>query len=120
MDHTKPLRGHKGSGSGGSGGSDLAGGIAQDCRREVGKWLREQRHAAGLTQDQLAEALGVTKGGSFISAIEVGRDTMPPARYHDFATILGLNEHDMGVFLLRYTNPWLNDLIHGGGNRGSN
>lgn len=43
---------------------------------EFGKYLREKRKAAGLTQDDLAESIGKT--GQYISNIEKGKNNSPP------------------------------------------
>jgi len=70
----------------------------------LGVWLKQQREAAGLTQKQLARLVGMSFE-SGISAIELGRNAIPPERLLAFADALG---HDPRVFaarVLRFTHP---------------
>ena len=85
--------------------------IGYDYRRKVGKHVRELREKAGLTQRELARAVGVTS--NMISAIELGRNPIPPERYRSFTEALSENPKKFGIFLLEYTDPWLFGLIHG-------
>ena len=110
--HTRPMGGRTQATLRGSEGSDLERDIAGDYRRHTGRWLKDARAAAGLTQLELSKLMGMD-GTSSISSFEVGRGSIPPERYKDFATSLGQNERDMGLFMLRYTNPWLYALIYG-------
>jgi len=52
-----------------------ARGGKDDGARVSGEWIRAQRKKAGLTQAQLAEAMGVS--GSFIGNIETGTEKAP-------------------------------------------
>jgi transcriptional regulator with XRE-family HTH domain len=51
--------------------------------------LRERRIRAGLTQDQLAEKLGVSQ--ATVSAIERGDQRVSVVQYLDFADVLGFD-----------------------------
>lgn len=110
---SKPMQGRK-SGTAkrngrGSAGSDLDEALAYEYRRKVGAKLRDYRLRAEMTQAQLGDILGV--GLTTISAIETGRSSLPPERYAAIVSIFGLDRKDFGKFLLRYTNPWLSDLV---------
>lgn len=56
----------------------------KELRRLGGRWLKERRERAGLSQRQLAEILGV-EYYTFISQIETGHGRIPPDRYAAWA-----------------------------------
>jgi len=85
--------------------------IGYDYRRKVGNKVRELREKAGLTQRELGKAVDIVN--TAISAIEIGRNPIPPERYEAFADALGVDRKEFGEFLLEYTDPWLFALIHG-------
>jgi transcriptional regulator with XRE-family HTH domain len=87
------------------------GDIGYDYRRKVGNHVRDLRERAGLTQRELGNLVGVTNNA--VSAIELGRNPIPPERYMDFAKALQVDPRAFGEFLLEYTDPWLFELIHG-------
>lgn len=89
--HTKPLAGR--------------GETTTDLKLELGRYIRDLRTRRGMTQADLAKALGMTFYTA-ISAIEVGRNTVPPERYLDFAKALGVNPKTFMKTVLRLTNPW--------------
>ena len=93
----------------GSDSAELNRDIAYDYRRTVGRMVRDWRLAKGMTQDELARAMGM--GFTAISAIETGRSTVPPERYQEFADILNVERVEFGKLMLRYSNPWAYALI---------
>lgn len=76
----------------------------QDLRREGGRWLRELREAAGLSQRQLAAKVGADYY-TFISQLETGRGRIPPDRYVEWAQALGVPEKAFVREILRYYDP---------------
>ncbi|NBC32814.1 MAG: helix-turn-helix domain-containing protein, partial [Alphaproteobacteria bacterium] len=56
-------------------------------RWRLGRWLKQQREAAGLTQADLAERLGL-RYYSFISQVEGGYGRIPQALYIAWADAL--------------------------------
>ena len=44
-------------------------------------------------------------------AIEVGRSSLPPERLADVADILGVDRQDFSKTYLRWTNPWVYQLL---------
>jgi transcriptional regulator with XRE-family HTH domain len=108
---TRPM--YKRSQSGGRGNPPTALGrdIAHDYRRIVGAWLCDLRLNAGLTQAELGEILGV--GYTAISAVEVGRGSIPPEKYETLADTLVVDREEFGKFVLRYSNPWMYRLLFG-------
>lgn len=73
-------------------------------RQEAGRWLKSLREAAGLSQRDLARAIGVDYY-TFISQIEAGRGRIPPDRYEAFAEALGINVSDFVKRLMSYYDP---------------
>ena len=87
------------------------GDIGYDYRRKVGNYVRDLRERAGLTQRELGRAIDVTNNA--ISAIELGRNPIPPERYRMLADALGVDHREFAEFLLEYTDPWLFELMYG-------
>ncbi len=75
-------------------------------RQQEGNLIRTLRHAAGLTQEQLATRIGLAHKQT-ISGIEMGRQHVPPERCEDFALALGERARTFSAFLLRWQSPWL-------------
>lgn len=65
---------------------------------EFGQFLKQKRHEANLTQDDLAVA--IKKTGQYISNIEKGKNSAPPNDSDIEALIerLGINENDAQRF----------------------
>jgi len=82
----------------------------QDLRREGGRWLKEQRENAGLSQRQLAAKVGADYY-TFISQLETGRGRIPPDRYRDWAAALGLSPQTFVRSLLRFYDPITYDIM---------
>lgn len=76
----------------------------QDLRREGGRWLKDLRERAGLSQRQLAQKVG-TEHYTFISQLETGRGRIPPDRYVDWAEALGVKAKPFVQGLMRYYDP---------------
>jgi tetratricopeptide (TPR) repeat protein/DNA-binding XRE family transcriptional regulator len=72
-----------------------------DDREPPGSWLRRQRAAAGLTQEDLAERSGVT--ARTIGNLERGRAGKPyPGSIRRVATALGLSQAQIDELITRY------------------
>ncbi len=65
---------------------------------KVGKIIREYREAKGLTQDDLAKALGY-KNKSSIARLENGSSTLNPKKVHLFAATLGIDSRALNEAL---------------------
>lgn len=76
----------------------------QELRREGGKWLKELREKSGLSQRQLANAVGADYY-TFISQLETGRGRIPPDRYEAWANALGVRPDRFVRDVLRYYDP---------------
>src|SRR5690349_15231394 len=82
----------------------------QELRREGGRWLKEQRERAGLSQRQLATAVGA-EYYTFISQLETGRGRIPPDRYEVWAGALRLPARDFVKGVLKYYDPITFELL---------
>jgi transcriptional regulator with XRE-family HTH domain len=76
----------------------------QHLRQEAGRWLRSLREAAGLSQRELAQAVGF-EYYTFISQLEGGRGRLPQGQYMAFAKALNLPLRDFAKTLTRYYDP---------------
>ncbi|MFZ4602705.1 MAG: XRE family transcriptional regulator [Alphaproteobacteria bacterium] len=84
----------------------------QDLRRDGGKWLRELREAAGLSQRELAMRVNQDYY-TFISQLETGRGRVPPDRYRDWANALGVPVQSFVKELMRFYDPITFDILFG-------
>lgn len=84
----------------------------KELRRLGGRWLKERRESAGLSQRQLAEILGV-EYYTFISQIETGHGRIPPDRYEAWAGAIGLELADFVREILRYYDPVTFSILFG-------
>ena len=80
-------------------------------KMELGDYIRQARLANNMTQSDLAQAVGM-EYYTAISAIEVGRNTVPPERYYDFAEALGLDPVEFVQKILELTNPWAHAMLY--------
>ncbi|WEJ59169.1 helix-turn-helix transcriptional regulator [Devosia sp. FJ2-5-3] len=76
----------------------------QMLRQQAGRWLRALRERAGMSQRELAKAVGF-EYYTFISQLEGGRGRLPPAQYLAFAEALDIPLHDFVKTLMRYYDP---------------
>lgn len=81
-------------------------------RQEAGRWLRSRREAVGLSQRELAKAVGI-EYYTFISQIESGRGRVPPAQTKAWAQALDIPTRQFAIELLRYYDPLSYELIFG-------
>ncbi|GGK46955.1 helix-turn-helix domain-containing protein [Salinarimonas ramus] len=84
----------------------------QKLRQDAGRWLKSLREEAGLSQRQLANAVGV-EYYTFISQIEAGRGRIPPERYEAFATALEKEPASFVRELMRYYDPITHRILFG-------
>lgn len=84
----------------------------QELRREAGRWLKQQREAAGLSQRDLAARVGADYY-TFISQLETGRGRIPPDRYESWALALGLEPKAFVTEILRFYDPNTHRILFG-------
>lgn len=82
----------------------------KELRRQAGQWLKEAREAAGLTQAQLAERVGL-RYYTFVSQVEGGLGRVPVDVQGVWAKALGLEPREFARRLLGYYEPELYRLL---------
>jgi len=86
---------------------------AKQLRKQAGAWLKELRGRAGLSQVELAQALGL-KYYTFISQVENGFGRVPTESLEGWARALGVDPSEFTRELLAYYEPELYRLLFGG------
>ena len=79
-------------------------------RQRAGRWLKASREAAGLTQAELAERVGL-RYYTFVSQVESGLGRLPIETQGAWAHALGLEPGDFARTLLGYYEPELFRLL---------
>jgi len=83
-----------------------------EMRRVGGRWLRELREQAGLSQRELAGLVG-TEYYTFVSQLENGRGRIPPDRLDVWAKALHVRPRDFVKTLMRYYDPVTFEILFG-------
>lgn len=91
---------------------DAEADIARELRRDLGRWLKQRREDAGLTQADLAAALDL-KYYSFISQVENGVGRIPQALYAPWAFALQISAADFAWMALSHLEPGLYAMLRG-------
>ncbi|WP_281979000.1 helix-turn-helix domain-containing protein [Pseudorhizobium flavum] len=73
-------------------------------RVEVGRWLKERREAAGLTQKELASRVGFVYN-TFISQIELGVGRIAPERYQEWCEALDVEPKIFALQMIKAYEP---------------
>jgi transcriptional regulator with XRE-family HTH domain len=81
-------------------------------RRRAGLFLKRAREQAGVTQLEIAKAIGIAYS-TMISQIEVGKARVPPAHYTEYARALGMNPEDFCRELLKTYDPHMWRILFG-------
>lgn len=76
----------------------------QVLRKQAGRYLRNLREQAGLTQRELAAAVGF-EYYTFISQLEGGRGRLPSGQYIAFSKALNVPLDEFVRVLVRYYDP---------------
>ncbi len=63
-------------------------------QKQLGRFLRKKREAAGLTQGGLSKKLGFSSS-QFVSNIERGVAVIPASRVNDYAGIIGVTADEL-------------------------
>jgi transcriptional regulator with XRE-family HTH domain len=82
----------------------------RQLRKDAGKWLKDQRLMAGLSQMDLSNSLGL-KYYTFISQVENGFGRVPSGSMGEWARALGIPPALFARTLLRYYDPDLYRLL---------
>lgn len=76
----------------------------RDSRAEVGRWLKERREAAGMTQKDLALKVGSVYN-TFISQIELGVGRIAPERYSEWQEALNVDPKTFALQMIKAYEP---------------
>jgi transcriptional regulator with XRE-family HTH domain len=76
----------------------------RELRREGGKWLKEQRERANLSQRQLAAKVGA-EYYTLVSQLETGRGRVAPDDYVVWAEALDISPQEFARTMMRFYNP---------------
>ncbi|MGJ3258390.1 MAG: helix-turn-helix domain-containing protein [Rhodospirillales bacterium] len=87
---------------------------ARKLRKEGGKWLKGLRKAAGLTQRELANKVGLDYY-TFISQVENGTGRVPPDMLEKYAEAVGMSSFDFTKRLISYYDPFTFKALWGKG-----
>jgi transcriptional regulator with XRE-family HTH domain len=83
---------------------------AAELRKSAGNWLKARRKAAGLSQVDLAQRLGL-KYYTFISQVENGFGRVPSDSMEAWGRALGVAPSEFARELLSYYEPELYRLL---------
>lgn len=75
-----------------------------ELRKGLGRWLKNTREAAGISQRQLAAAIDV-EYYTFISQLENGRGRIPSDKYLAYAAALGVSNKIFCLQILKFYDP---------------
>ncbi|WP_246685319.1 helix-turn-helix transcriptional regulator [Methylobacterium sp. WL103] len=75
-----------------------------------GRYVRELREAAGLSQRQLAALIGLDFY-TFISQIETSRGRIPPDSYRIWAEALQVDVKDLVINLMKFYDPVTSSVL---------
>lgn len=81
-------------------------------RQQAGRWLKARREAAGLTQAELAERVGL-RYYTFVSQVESGLGRLPIETQGAWALALGQDPGEFARTLLAWYEPELFRLLFG-------
>ena len=82
----------------------VAGLRVQELRRQGGRWLKEQRERANLSQRQLAAKVGA-EYYTLISQLETGRGRVAPNDYVLWAEALDISPQEFARTMIRFYDP---------------
>ena len=92
--------------------ADLRDVVRTENRAEVGRWLKQQREAAGLTQRELAEKVG-SLYFTYISQIELGQGRIIPERWELWENTLNIHPRVFAMKMLEGYEPVAYRMIFG-------
>lgn len=95
------------------------GSESAELRKQAGLWLRDKREAAGLSQRQLANALGFDYY-TFISQIESGKGKLPSEHFQAYAKAVNVEPREFALSMLRSYDPHTYKLLFDGQSSGGN
>lgn len=86
------------------------GANVKDLRRAGGAWLKQCRLNKGLTQLQIAEAVGL-ENYTMVSMIESGRGRIRPESYRLWAAAMDLSPREFVENIMKYYDPIAYEIL---------
>ena len=83
---------------------------AHELRRDGGKWLKEKREQANLSQRQLAAKVGA-EYYTLISQLETGRGKVASDQYLIWAEALNIAPQEFAHAMMRFYDPVTYDIL---------
>lgn len=83
-------------------------------RKEGGKWLKNLREKAGLSQRDLAQLIE-TEYYTFVSQLENGRGRIPPDKYISWAKAVNVDPRFFVKTLMRFYDPVTYEILYDDG-----
>jgi transcriptional regulator with XRE-family HTH domain len=80
------------------------GAEVKSLRKAGGAWLKQCRLSRGLTQLQVADAVGLGNY-TMVSMIESGRGRIPPEAYKLWAAVMDMDSRDFVKQIMRFYDP---------------
>lgn len=90
---------------------------AKELRKAAGRYVRALRQDVGMSQLDLARALGIAYY-TFVSQVENGAARVPPEGLLAWAGALRVDRREFATRLLSYYDPFMYQAIFGEGGRG--
>ncbi len=91
---------------------DASSAKAKELRKKAGAYVRSLRHAADLTQRDVAQALNLDYY-TFISQLESGYGRVPPNLYVPLAQVLGVDPKEFTKSMIKYYDPFTYEGLFG-------
>jgi transcriptional regulator with XRE-family HTH domain len=92
--------------------ADISAVDRSENRVEVGRWLRAQREATGLTQREFAAQVG-SLYYTYISQIELGQGKIVPERWEAWANALNIPPRVFAMKMLEAYEPHAFKMVFG-------
>jgi len=92
--------------------ADLRNVDRTENRVDIGRWLKQQREAAGLTQRELAARVG-SLYYTYISQVENGQGKIIPERWEAWARALSIHPRVFSMKMLEAYEPVAYKMIFG-------
>ena len=83
--------------------------VAGEYRRKLGRYLSDLREAAGMAQKEVSDLTGAWH--TAVSSYETERGSLPPENYVMMADAFSVDRVEFARTMLRYTNPWLYQML---------
>ena len=83
----------------------------KDERRRAGRWLKQLREGAGLTQMELATRLGL-EYYTFVSQVETGFSRVPNKKIGGWARAVGADPSWFARQLIKFYEPELHRVLY--------